>query len=98
MKPVYLISNYHGTEVGKVMQKQKDGSQKTVNCHKALNCYNGNMCGMDKADIYCAIYGINRKNVTWWHRIFFGLIDRVITNDNGHRRTKNLGTVNFLPK
>ena len=79
-KPVYLISNYHGTEVGDVMRTQKDGSQRTFNCPKALSCYNGNMRGVDKADFYCAIYGINRKNVKWWHRIFFGLIDRVITN------------------
>ena len=38
------------------------------------------MGGVDKADFYCAIYGINRKNVKWWHRIFFGLIDRTMTN------------------
>ena len=38
------------------------------------------MMGVDKADFYCAIYSMDRKNVKWLQRIFFGLVDRVITN------------------
>ena len=79
-KSVHVISNYHGTEIGEIKRTQKDGSRKIFSCPKALIIYNNNMCGVDKADFYCAIYGINRKNVKWWHRIFFGLIDKAITN------------------
>ena len=38
------------------------------------------MGSVDKADFYCAIYGLNRKNVEWWHYLFFGLIHRALTN------------------
>ena len=38
------------------------------------------MGGVDKADFYCAIYGINFTNKKWWHRSFFGLIERALVN------------------
>lgn len=79
-KAVNLISNFHGSEREEIRRKQKDGSKKTFSCPKAINDYNKNMGGVDKADFYCAIYGLNRKNVKWWHRLFFGLIDRALTN------------------
>ena len=79
-KSVHVISNYHETEIGEIERTQKDGSRTIFNFPKALISYNNNMGGIDKADFYCAIYGINRKNVKWWHRICFGLIYRAITN------------------
>ena len=41
---------------------------------------NEQMGGVDKADMLCAVYGIGRKSKKWWHRIFFGLIDRTLVN------------------
>ena len=41
------------------------------------------MGGVDKADLYCGIYGINRKNMKWWHRLFFGHIERALVNAYG---------------
>ena len=79
-KAVHLISNFHGNEREEIRRTQKDGSRKMFSCPKAINDYNKNMGGVDKADFYCAIYGLNRKNVKWWHRLFFGLIDRALTN------------------
>lgn len=38
------------------------------------------MGGVDKADMLCGIYGLDRKAQKWWHRIFFGIIDRTIVN------------------
>ena len=38
------------------------------------------MGGVDKADMFCAIYGTSRKSMKWWHRIFFGLLDRTMGN------------------
>ena len=40
------------------------------------------MGGVDKAGMLCALHGIGRKSRKWWHRIFFGLIDRTITITN----------------
>lgn len=79
-KIVYLLSNFHGTENTTVQRTQKDGTQKSVPCPVAMKDYNNNMFGVDKADQLCAIYGIDRKSKKWWHRIFFGLIDRIILN------------------
>ena len=79
-KPVHLVPNYHGTETSEIKWTQKDGSKMVFTCPRALNCYNDNMDGVDKANFYCTIYGMNRKHVKWWHRMFFGLIDRVISD------------------
>ena len=49
---------------------------------KSIKDYNKNMGWVDKADFYCASYGLNRKNVKWWHRLFFGLINRALINAN----------------
>ena len=79
-KVVYLLSNFHGTETAKVGRTQKDGRKKDIPCPVAMKDYNNNMFGVDKADQLCAIYGIDRKSKKWWHRIFFGMIDRTIVN------------------
>ena len=38
------------------------------------------MGGVDKTDFYCAVYGINRKNKKWWHRLLFRHIERAFVN------------------
>ena len=38
------------------------------------------MGGVNKTDFYCAVYGINRKNKKWWHRLLFRLIERAFVN------------------
>ena len=79
-KAVNLISNFRGNEKEEIQRTQKDGSKKTFSCPKAINDYNNQMSGVDKADFYCAIYWINCKNIVWWHRFFLGIIDRALTN------------------
>ena len=79
-KSVTFVSNFHGTEVSSITRRQKDGSKKQFSCPEAVYDYNKSMGGVDKADFYCSIYGTSRKNVKWWHRIFFGLLDRALTN------------------
>ena len=79
-KVVYVLSNFHGTETTTVERTQKDGTKKTIPCPVASKDYNNNMLGVDRADQLCAIYGIDRKSKKWWHRIFFGIIDRTIVN------------------
>ena len=46
----------------------------------AIVDYNKHMGGVDKADMLCAVQGLGRKSKKWWHRIFFGIIDRTVVN------------------
>ena len=79
-KAVNLIWNFHDSEKEEMQRRQKNGSKKIFTCPKSINVYNNHMGGVDKADFYCAIYGLNRKNVKRWYRLFFGLINRTLTN------------------
>ena len=38
------------------------------------------MGGVDKHDMLRQIYGINRKSVKWWHRLFFCLLVMAVVN------------------
>ena len=78
-KAINVISNVHGTERDEISRTQKDGSKKRFSCPKAINDYNQYMGVVDKADLYCAIYGISRKD-KWWHRLFFGLTERALVS------------------
>lgn len=77
---VYVLSNFHGTEKCTVLRTQKDGSRVEVSCPMAIKDYNSNMGGVDKADMLCSLYGMDRKSRKWWHRLFFGIIDRMLVN------------------
>ena len=79
-KAVHFISNYHGIEETSVQRKQKDGSKVTVPCPQVVKDYNSFMGGVDKHDMLRQLYGTDRKNVKWWHRLFFGLMDITIVN------------------
>jgi hypothetical protein len=79
-KPVHIVSNFHGTGVFEILRTQKDGTKKTFRCPIVIKEYNSYMGGVDKADMLCGIYGVNRKSKKWWHRIFFGIIDRTLIN------------------
>ena len=79
-KVVTLLSNFHGTESATVLRTQKDGRRINFNCSVAIKDYNTYMDGVDKADMLISSYGLSRKSKKWWHRIFFGLIDRALCN------------------
>ena len=79
-KVVNVLSNFHGTDACTVLRTQKDGTRAEVACPVAVRDYNANMGGVDKADMLCSLYGINRKSRKWWHRLFFGVIDRIVVN------------------
>jgi hypothetical protein len=76
----HIVSNFHGTGVSEILRTQKDGTKKTFPCPIAIKEYNSYMGGVDKADMLCGIYSVNRKSKKWWHRIFFGIIDRIFIN------------------
>ena len=79
-KAVHFISNYHGLDLTTVQRKEKDGTKTTLTCPKVVADYNATMGGVDKHDMLRHLYGVNRKSVKWWHRIFFGLLDMAIVN------------------
>ena len=79
-KPVLVLSNFHGAEMSSVHRTQKDGSKLELPCPVAVRDYNQNMGGVNKADMLCAVQGLNRKSKKWWHRLFFGILDRTIIN------------------
>ena len=79
-RPVHMISNFHGIEKTYVNRRNKDVSVTDVPRPEAIKDYNSYMRGVDKADMYCGLYGTSRKSKKWWHRILFGLIDRSICN------------------
>ena len=63
-----------------MQRTQKDGIQINVSCPMAILYYTKHMGGVDKADMYCSLYGLGRKSKKCWHRIFLGLIDRPLVN------------------
>ena len=99
-RPVHIISNFHGIEKTYVNRRNKDGSVTVlqVPCPEAIKDYNSYMRGVDKADMYCGLYGISRKSKKWWYRILFGLIDRSICNAfvvYKKLKDKNCSLINF---
>ncbi|GFO06574.1 PiggyBac transposable element-derived protein [Plakobranchus ocellatus] len=80
VKCVHLVSNFHSTEPTVVKRKLREGNRADFPCPKAIQEYNQNMGGVDKADMLCSLYGVSRKSKKWWHRLFFGLIDRTMVN------------------
>ena len=89
-KAVNFISNYHGIDQTTVERRLKDGRKITVPCPKIVRDYNAHMGGVDTHDMLRQIYGIHRKNIKWWHRIFFGLLDMAIVNSFlVYRETEN---------
>jgi hypothetical protein len=79
-RAVQVVSNFHGSDPSSILRTQKDGSKKQYNCPLAIKDYNTFMGGVDKADMLCSIHGINRKAKKWWHRLFFGILDRTLVN------------------
>ena len=79
-KGVLVASNFHSSEASVVKRTQKDGNEEEFVCPLAVKEYNMYMGGVDKADMLIAAYGLNRKAKKWWHRLFFGLIDRTVVN------------------
>ena len=79
-KAVNFISNFHGVNEVTIKRKQKDGRRIPVKCPEVVKDYNEHMGGVDLHDMLRQKNGIHRKNIKWWHRIFFALLDMSIVN------------------
>ena len=51
-----------------------------VPCPHIISDYNAFMGGVDLADQAMCYYSIGRKGMKWWRRVFWRMIDHVITN------------------
>lgn len=71
---VHLAPNIHGTEEGSVFCTKNDGSNISVNCLSIIKSFNLRMDGVDKVDQLRALFNVNRKCKTWWHRLFWDLL------------------------
>ncbi|GFO45730.1 PiggyBac transposable element-derived protein 4 [Plakobranchus ocellatus] len=79
-KAVTIASNYHGTAPTSIKRTQNDGTREQLACTEAVRDYNMHIGGVDMADMLCCSCGLSRKSKKWWHRLFFGLIDRTLIN------------------
>lgn len=79
-KSVHVLSNFHGNEAAKVTRTQKDVSKKEFECPTMVKDYNEHMGGVDKSDMLKALYGLDRKCMKWWHRIFFHFVYVTVVN------------------
>ena len=99
VKCVHVASNFHSTKSTVVNRTQKDGTRAEIQCPQAIFDYNVFMGGVDKADMLCGLYGVSRKSKKWWHRMFFGLIDRTLVNAfivHSKLASEKLSLLNFL--
>ena len=55
-------------------RSKKDGTKVDVSCPVVVSDYNKHMGGVDKADMLRALYGLDRRAMKWWHRIFWGIL------------------------
>ena len=95
-KAVHFISNYHAVEMESVQRKEKDGSKIPVSCPNVVKDYNETMSGFDKHDMLRRLYGVNRKSLKWWHRLFFGMLDMTIVNSYVLYKESNMESLPLL--
>ena len=75
---VLFISNYHKIDATTVQRKDKNGFKCTVTCLNVVKAYNAIMGGVSKHDMLRQLYGVSRKRINYWHRLFFWLFEMAI--------------------
>ena len=70
-----------------VMSSIHSNKESTVHRHKGdivkpvmIQCYNQHMGGVDRYDQRLSYYGLNRKSIKWWKKVFFRLFEMSIVN------------------
>lgn len=79
-KAFRVASNYHGSDIVKVLRKQRDGSFRSKSCPKAIDDYVDNMGGVDTANQLRSYYERDRKAKKWWHRLLYSLLETCLVN------------------
>lgn len=61
-------------------QSRVGNAVQDIPCLQIISDYNSFMGGVDLADQAMCYYSIGRKSLKWWRRVFWRMIDHVITN------------------
>ena len=86
-----MATGYDGSEIGKVLRRQKDGSRKEVPCPIACVEYNKYMGGVDRGDQLRGYHQSNFKSRKFYKYIANFLFGVAVTNSFIFFRLKNSG-------
>lgn len=73
-RPVLMLTTLYDTSTEEVRQIRKGGLLEAVQKPTVECRYNEYMGGVDLADHYIASYGLTRKSIKWWRKVFFWLL------------------------
>ena len=79
-----------------VKRREKDGSQKNVECPPLLPDYQKFMRGVDRGDQLMGYYNVGRRSKKWWKRVFSYLIEVSLLNAYVLRKFSNGVQTDFL--
>jgi hypothetical protein len=62
--------------------------------------YTSKMGGVDREDHYCSSYGFLKKNLKWWRKLYFWILEVPLVNSfhlyNMSQQSANLPTLSHL--
>jgi hypothetical protein len=81
-KVVTLLSTFAGSQPLRKVQRffKTDNTRKEMNCPNIVQVYNKHMGGMDLLDSLLGLYRIHIRSKKWYHRLFFHMLDVIISN------------------
>lgn len=79
-KDIFALSTYVRDSKTTVKRRGEDGSRCDVDCPEIICDYNQFMGGVDLTDQYICYYAVGRKNMKWWRKVFWRMIDHAIIN------------------
>ena len=80
------------TELTITRKRDGDGGLEAVLIPKIINDYNSFMGGVDAVDQHFVYYAIGRRDVKWWRRVFYRLLEMLIVNAYAIHKINNTGT------
>ena len=78
-KDVYALSTLYSDQLT-TARRRVGSAVSDVPCPRIISDYNALMGGVDLADQAMCYYSIGRKSMKWWRRVFWRMVDHVITN------------------
>ena len=78
-KDVYALSTLYSDQLT-TARRRVGSAVSDVPCPRIISDYNAFMGGVDLADQAMCYYSIGRKSMKWWRRVFWRMVDHVITN------------------
>ena len=81
-RDVLLLSTLHDDSMVEVQRRSRlvTGGVEGIKKPKVVHEYNQHMGGVDQSDQLLMYYGYSHRQVKWWKRVFFHLLDLSIVN------------------